>query len=101
MEKRRKAMSKLTFEEALSELEDISKRLEEGSLGLDNSIVEFERGTELVRFCQDKLEEAERKIEILQRGEERGEKKIKRKRIKVKADTGEIDDQEDLQGSLL
>lgn len=97
----------MSFEEALGELEQIAETLEEGELGLDDSIAEFERGTKLVRLCQDKLEEAERKIEILQKGEGNepagGKKRkgIQRKNVKIDEDTGEIDEKEDLQGSLL
>ncbi len=45
MEEKKKLINKMTFEEALSELEEIAESLEEGTLGLDDSIVEFERGT--------------------------------------------------------
>ncbi len=90
---------KLTFEEAMKELESIAEKLEDGSLDLDKSISYFERGTELKKFCQEKLDEAEKKIEILQKGKE-NDKKVRKKKIKVKNDTGEIDE-EDIQGSLL
>ena len=107
MEGKKKTLNKMTFEEALSELEGIAIRLEEGSMGLDESIVEFERGSKLAKLCQSKLEEAGKKIEILQKGEELKDgndtkkKKVKRKKVKVNQDTGEIDNDEDLQGSLL
>ena len=102
MEEKRKPLDKLTFEEALEELEEIAKNLEEGNLNLDDSISRFERGTKLKKFCQNKLEQAESKIEILQKGEDsKGVKKVKRKRVKVKEDAGDIDNKEDLQGSLL
>ena len=52
----------------------------------------------MARFCHEKLEEAERKIEILQKGDSG---KAKKKEIKVKEDTGEIINDEDMQGSLL
>ena len=94
MEKKKKI--NLSFEDALKELEDIARRLETGDLGLEESIVEFEKGINLSKFCHDKLKEAERKIEILQKGEGN---KTKKKEIKVKQETGEIDD--DLQGNLL
>src|SRR6056297_2198873 len=68
LEKKEKKQAKITFEEALAELETIASQLEEGTLGLDDSITRFEKGIELARFCQEKLEEAERKIEILQKG---------------------------------
>ncbi len=102
MEKKEKISDELTFEEALQELEEISRKLESGTLSLDESITRFERGTELRKFCQNKLEEAERKIEILQKAEgSKGGAKVKRKKVKVMEDTGEIDDKDDLQGSLL
>ncbi len=98
MEKKPSAKSKLNFESALGALEEIARRLEDGSLGLDESITEFEKGIRLARYCHQKLEEAERKIEILQKGENG---QVEKRNVKVKPDTGEIDDDEDLQGSLL
>jgi len=100
--KKKKTTDKMNFEEALKELEDIAKKLEAGSMDLDDSIAIFERGAELKKFCETKLAEAERKIEILQKsGDDKDSDKIKKKRVKVKEDTGEIDDDEELQGSLL
>lgn len=98
MEKPKKSDTKKTFEDALAELEEIAEKLEDGTLGLDDSIKEFEKGIKLARLCQEKLEEAERKIEILQKGEN-GE--VASKKVAVKKDTGEIDDEEELQGSLI
>jgi len=60
------------FEEAIVELETIVKKLEEGDLALEQSLVLYERGVQLSRFCHARLEEAERRIEILN---ERGELK--------------------------
>lgn len=98
MEKEKKISQKTSFEEALRELEESAMKLESGDLGLDDSIREFEKGIKLARFCQQKLDEAERKIEILQKGTEEN---IKSERIAVKSDTGEIEEGEDLQGSLI
>lgn len=95
MEKKAK---KLTFEEALQELESITSKLESGELSLDESIHFYERGVELAKFCRQKLEEAERKIEILQK---QPDGTIQKKSVKVKENTGEIEDDEDIQGSLL
>ena len=53
------------FETALAELESIVKSLEEGDLTLERSLQLFERGIELSRFCHSKLEDAERRIELL------------------------------------
>lgn len=98
MEKKPSAKSKMSFERALGQLEDIARRLEEGNLGLEESLSEFEKGIKLARFCHQKLEEAERKIEILQKS---GDGTIVKKNVKVKENTGEIDDDNGLQGSLL
>ena len=58
------------FESAIAELESIVKTLEEGDLALEKSLALFERGVQLSRFCHSRLEEAERRIEILNdRGE--------------------------------
>ena len=60
------------FESAIAELETIVKTLEDGDLALEKSLELFERGVQLSRFCHSQLEEAERRIEILN---ERGELK--------------------------
>jgi exodeoxyribonuclease VII small subunit len=53
------------FEAAIAELETIVKKLEEGDLPLETSLQLYERGVHLSRFCHSRLEEAERRIEIL------------------------------------
>ena len=53
------------FETALTELDAIVKKLEEGDIPLEQSLQLFERGVQLSRFCHARLEEAERRIEIL------------------------------------
>jgi exodeoxyribonuclease VII small subunit len=60
------------FEAALAELETIVKKLEEGDLPLEGSLELYERGVHLSRFCHARLEDAERRIEVLN---ERGELK--------------------------
>ena len=58
------------FEGAIAELESIVKKLEEGELPLEQSLALYERGVQLSRFCHARLEDAERRIEILtDRGE--------------------------------
>lgn len=57
-----------TFEAALGELEDIVRRMEGGEVALDESLRLYERGTFLIRHCQDRLDGAERQIEQLSRG---------------------------------
>ncbi len=53
------------FETALKKLEDIVRRLEGGSLSLDESLKAFEEGVRHASFCSRKLDEAERKVEVL------------------------------------
>jgi exodeoxyribonuclease VII small subunit len=60
------------FEAAIAELEGIVKKLEEGDLPLEQSLQLYERGVHLSRYCHARLEETERRIEILN---ERGELK--------------------------
>ena len=58
------------FGSAIAELETIVKTLEEGDLALEKSLELFERGIELSRYCHSRLEQAERRIEVLtDRGE--------------------------------
>ncbi len=58
------------FEAALAELDLLVKKLEDGDLSLEQSLALYERGVQLSRFCHTKLEEAERRVEILtERGE--------------------------------
>ncbi|MEK6324876.1 MAG: exodeoxyribonuclease VII small subunit [Acidobacteriota bacterium] len=56
------------FEASLEELEQIVRHLEAGDLPLDRSLELFEQGVRLSRECQKRLDEAERKVEILLRG---------------------------------
>jgi exodeoxyribonuclease VII small subunit len=53
------------FEDALKELDAIAHDLEDGSLGLDESLSRFERGIGLLRHCYGVLDAAERKIALL------------------------------------
>jgi exodeoxyribonuclease VII small subunit len=60
------------FESALTELDTIVRRMEEGDLTLEKSMELYERGLQLSRFCHTTLEAAERRIELLNdRGEVR------------------------------
>ena len=54
------------FEDALVRLEGIVKELEKGELSLESSLTRYEQGIRLARFCSEKLEEAEKRIELLQ-----------------------------------
>ena len=56
---------KPTFKEAIEELEKITDELESGELELEQSLARFERGVELIRYCQEKLDSAQSKVEAL------------------------------------
>jgi exodeoxyribonuclease VII small subunit len=56
-----------TFESALTRLEGLVAEMEGDRMPLDQLIVAYEEGTKLVKICQQKLAEAEKKIEIIQR----------------------------------
>ena len=62
-------MKEKRFEDAMKELEDIVKRLESGDLPLEESLKIFEEGVALSRYCFNKLEEAEKRVSILVKGE--------------------------------
>lgn len=55
----------MSFEESLAELEGIVEKLEKGQLSLDESLMLFEKGIKLVRECNDKLKNAQQKVEQL------------------------------------
>jgi exodeoxyribonuclease VII small subunit len=60
-----KIPKELTFEEALAKLEAIVAEMEEGRMGLDTMLGKFGEGMDLAKFCSDKLESAEKKVEII------------------------------------
>ncbi len=61
--------AKNSFETSLSSLEKIVRKLEEGDLTLEESLKLFEDGVRLSRECQERLNQAERRIEILMKDE--------------------------------
>lgn len=56
-------VTKMSFEEALAELEGIVRQLEEGTGKLDDAIKAYERGVVLKQYCESKLQEAQARIE--------------------------------------
>jgi exodeoxyribonuclease VII small subunit len=63
-------MARDKFEEALQKLDEIVRRMESGDLSLEESLKAFEEGVKLARFCSRKLDEAERRVEILLKEDE-------------------------------
>lgn len=58
-------MKNMTFEKALENLEQTVQQLESGDLPLEKALEVFEKGVSMSRICTRKLEEAEKKVELL------------------------------------
>ena len=61
-----------SFEEALAELEKIVSEIESGQVGLEESLVKYERGTFLIQHCRGVLNTAEKQIELLSKSADGG-----------------------------
>ena len=59
-------LEKLTFEEAMKELEKLVDSLDKGDVSLDEAIAAYDRGSQLKDYCQKKLHEAKMKVETIQ-----------------------------------
>ena len=69
MAKIQKNDSPPTFEAALAELETLVASMESGDLSLEQSLTSYQRGAELLKFCQAKLVDAQERVKILEAGE--------------------------------
>jgi exodeoxyribonuclease VII small subunit len=56
-----------TFESALARVEQIAARMEAGELPLDELLVTYEEGLRLIRFCSQRLDDAEKRLETITR----------------------------------
>ena len=65
-----KKKESISFEEALQQLEEITRNLESGELTLDDSIKAYEKGMELKKICTSILETAEKKLEYIKKQED-------------------------------
>lgn len=63
------ALEGLTFEKALEELEALVTRMEDGKLPLEESLAAYQRGAELIKYCESRLTDAQARIAILDGGE--------------------------------
>ena len=70
------AEKKPTFEESLKKLESIADRIEQGQVGLEESIQLYEEGMKLAKQCRTALEKAEQRIQQLQATERESEPKV-------------------------
>ncbi len=59
----------ISFETALNELEGIVRKLESGSGDLDKAITDYEKGSELIKLCEKKLNAAKLKVEKIVKGQ--------------------------------
>ncbi|EMY79028.1 exodeoxyribonuclease VII, small subunit [Leptospira weilii serovar Ranarum str. ICFT] len=93
------AKSKISFEDALMELEQIAEKLERQDFSLEESLKAYERGMELKKICQGILDTAEGKIEALTKDESkktnktgfRGEPKVPETKTNGTSTSGEED----------
>lgn len=56
----------MTFERALEELEALVERMEDGKLPLEESLAAYQRGAELIKFCETRLTDAQARIAVLE-----------------------------------
>ena len=59
-------LDKMSFEEAMNELENLVESLDKGDISLDQAIAAYDRGSQLKDHCQKKLSEAKMKVETIQ-----------------------------------
>ena len=60
-----KAVSEMSFEEAMAALEQVVTQLERGEVALEQSIALYERGAQLKNHCEERLKDAEAKVELI------------------------------------
>jgi exodeoxyribonuclease VII small subunit len=66
----RKDAGNKKFETALEELEQVVEQLDSGELSLEDALAAFEKGVGLVKYCNEKLNEVEKKVELLVKDKE-------------------------------
>lgn len=57
-----------TFEDAMTRLEEITQTMQNTGLSLEESLAAYEEGVKLVAFCQEKLQQVEQKLTVLDKG---------------------------------
>ena len=88
-----KSAAPSSFEAQLATLERIVRELERGDLPLEQSLELFEQGVKLSRECQERLNEAERRIEVLLRGGDGSTVAVPFESDELIEDEGEADDE--------
>jgi exodeoxyribonuclease VII small subunit len=69
MAKAQKSETPVSFEAALAELETLVATMESGDLSLEQSLTSYQRGAELLKYCQAQLADAQERVRILEAGE--------------------------------
>ncbi len=69
MAKSQKPETPVSFEAALTELETLVATMESGDLSLEQSLTSYQRGAELLKYCQVQLADAQERVRVLEAGE--------------------------------
>ena len=69
MAKAQKSEAPVSFEAALAELETLVATMESGDLSLEQSLTSYQRGAELLKYCQAQLADAQERVRVLEAGE--------------------------------
>jgi exodeoxyribonuclease VII small subunit len=83
------------FEEAVTELEEILASIEGGELGLEDTLLKYERGNFLVQHCREVLNSAEKQIELISKGPDGGGVTVQPMPGAGASESDEDDDDED------
>jgi exodeoxyribonuclease VII small subunit len=65
----------MSYEQAIEELEAIITRIEEGTVALEDSVRQYQRGTALIRRCREILDKAEQVVQVIDAAREHDAKK--------------------------
>jgi exodeoxyribonuclease VII small subunit len=84
----RKDAGNKKFETALEELEQVVEQLDSGELSLEDALAAFEKGVGLVKYCNEKLNDVEKKVELLVKDKE-GKLQLKAFETLPRDDNGE------------
>ena len=87
-------MSNFNFEKSINELEELIYKMESNELSLDESIAYFERGSLLIKQCSKKLDEADKKVQILMKDNNNAEviKDFEEETMPHSINNSEVDD---------
>jgi len=58
----------VSFEAAMEELSELVKQMEAGDLALEKSVIAYQRGSELIKYCANQLDKIEQQVKVLESG---------------------------------